>query len=303
METNSANTKTLVVGDMHLREKLILDRVSKAASNLNVEKIVFCGDYVDNWYQNREIILDELTYLRSWVKEMRKNAAGELEAGIPVPDIEIEFVVGNHDMQYLRRIPGAGTFVELYDEVAESLNEINVKAAATVGDYLITHAGVTGQWAKRFLELEDGYTARSVCAQLNKMFEQGDEESLAALSTAGARRGGKDLPGPLWADGSELCDDPLPGINQIVGHTPLRSVKEWRASSEDAGTAGESLFFCDTFSLTRGLMPIGDGNMVLVEDDSARKVTPDEAGIEPWTTASWKWLTNSIMPFLNLDDI
>ena len=147
---------------------------------------------------------------------MRESAAGELEAGIPVPDIEIEFVVGNHDMQYLRRIPGAGTFVELYDEVAESLNEINVKAAATVGDYLITHAGVTGQWAKRFLELEDDYTARSVCAQLNNMFEQGDEESLAALNTAGPRRGGKDLPGPLWADGSELCDDPL------AGHQPNR---------------------------------------------------------------------------------
>ena len=43
--------------------------------------------------------------------------------------------------------------------------------------------------------------------------------------------------------------------------------------------------------------------MVLVEDGSARKITPDEAGIEPWTTASWKWLTNSIMPLLNLDEI
>lgn len=300
METNSANTKTLVVGDMHLREKLILDRVFRAASNLSVGRIVFCGDYVDNWYQNREMVIDELTYLRSWVKAMRGDVASGLEVRPPASDFEVNLVIGNHDMQYLRRIPGAGTCTDLYDEVSEILREINVQAATVVGDYLITHAGVTKQWAKQFLELENGYTAHSVCAQLNKMFEQGDEASLAALSTAGPKRGGRDLPGPLWADCWELCDDPLPNIDQIVGHTPLACVDKWQTEADD-DSSGETLFVCDTFSLTRGLMPIGDGSMVLVEDGSARKITSDEAGIEPWSTASWAWLTNSVMPYLDLD--
>ena len=44
--SNSEN-KTLVIGDMHLKEELILSRVDQAIKKLNVNRVVFCGDYVD----------------------------------------------------------------------------------------------------------------------------------------------------------------------------------------------------------------------------------------------------------------
>lgn len=35
-----------------------------------------------------------------------------------------------------------------------------------------------------------------------------------------ARGGRSSAPGPLWADYTEVLDDPYKGINQIFGHTP-----------------------------------------------------------------------------------
>lgn len=43
----TSNQKTLVVGDMHLKEELILGRVDAAVSQMDIERVVFCGDYTD----------------------------------------------------------------------------------------------------------------------------------------------------------------------------------------------------------------------------------------------------------------
>jgi hypothetical protein len=31
---------------------------------------------------------------------------------------------------------------------------------------------------------------------------------------------------PIWIRPSSLCEDPLSGYNQIVGHTPVRAISE-----------------------------------------------------------------------------
>lgn len=104
--SNSENkAKTLVIGDMHLKEDLILSRVDQAIKKLDVNRVVFCGDYVDEWHSNRSIMLDAIDDFLTWIDGKRKHG------------LDVDFVLGNHDMQYLRGIPGPGTHTDLYKEV------------------------------------------------------------------------------------------------------------------------------------------------------------------------------------------
>ena len=88
--SNSENkAKTRVIGDMHLKEDLILSRVDQAIKKLDVNRVVFCGDYVDEWHSNRSIMLDAIDDFLTWIDGKRKHG------------LDVDFVLGNHDMQYL----------------------------------------------------------------------------------------------------------------------------------------------------------------------------------------------------------
>ena len=200
------NVKTLVVGDLHLKEELALPRVDAAVEALGIERVVLCGDYVDEWCSSTLTTHDALDYLTIWVKTQRRRG------------LTVDLVLGNHDAQYLLREPGPGTQTELYDVVANVLAELDVRAAATVGSSLVTHAGVTRAWAEAHLDPAESFEVDDLCRQLNALLDSGNERDLRILTQAGPARGGTELPSPLWAD-------PLPGVNQIVGHTPVESVE------------------------------------------------------------------------------
>ena len=282
----TAETKTLVVGDMHCKEELILARVDAAVEELSADRVVFCGDYVDEWRLSALAVREALSFLGDWVRARRAQG------------LAVELVLGNHDAQYLLHEPGAGTHEALYDEVAEALLALGVRAAVTVGASLVTHAGATAAWAGEFLDLSDGASADEVATQLNALLDDGVRMSLRMLATAGPGRGGYGLPGPLWADQGELVHDPLPGLDQIVGHTPVESVDLWQIPTEDGFAAPCHLVFCDTMSLTRDLAPLGDGSMVLVEGRSARAVSSEELGLGPWGQAACDWMETFVLPFL-----
>ena len=187
------DVKTLVVGDMHCKEELVLPRVDAAVEALGAGRVVFCGDYVDEWRSNALIMRDALDFFGGWVRSRRAQGLG------------VDLVLGNHDAQYLLHEPGPGTHTALYDEVAEALLALGVRAAVTVGTSLVTHAGVTRAWADEFLDLSDGASADEVARQLNALLDDGVRMSLRMLATAGPGRGGYELPGPLWADQGELA--------------------------------------------------------------------------------------------------
>ena len=280
------DVKTLVVGDMHCKEELILSRVDAAVEQLDCERVVFCGDYVDEWHSNILTMRDAMDALRSWVLARRADG------------LTVDLVMGNHDMQYRLRKAGPGTHTALFDEVAHLLDELDVRAAVTVGSSLVTHAGVTRAWANDCLDLTEGTDAATIAQQLNALLDHGQKVSLRMLAMAGEGRGGWELPGPLWADRSELIQDPLPGLDQIVGHTPIESIDLWNGSAEDDAPTAARLVFCDTMSLRGDLSPIGDGGMVLVDGRTIHTVTSEEVGIEPWAPAVWDWMTTRVLPFL-----
>lgn len=282
-----ASEKTVVVGDLHCKEELILPRVDAAVDALGAGRVVLCGDYVDEWLSNALTVRDSLDCLGRWVRERRARG------------MEVDLVLGNHDVQYLLRESGPGTHAALYDEVAEALLDLGVRAAVTVGPWLVTHAGVTRAWANDCLDLSEGAAADEIADQLNTLLDHGVKISLRMLATVGPGRCGYGLPGPLWADQSELVYDALPGLDQIVGHTPVRSIDLRQLSAEgDAGAAGR-LAFCDTMSLRRDLTPVGDGSLLLVEGRSARAVSGEELGLKPWGPAVFAWAKAYVRPLLD----
>ena len=278
--------KALVVGDMHCKEEFILTRVDTAVELLGCERVVFCGDYVDEWHSSILTMRDATDALRSWVLARRADG------------LMVDLVMGNHDMQYRLHEAGPGTHTALFSEVAHLLDELGVRAAVTVGNSLVTHAGVTRAWANDCLDLTEGTDAATIARQLNALLDHGQKVSLRMLAMAGEGRGGWELPGPLWADQSELSQDPLPGLDQIVGHTPVESVDLWNIPADDGVHTTARLIFCDTMSLRGDLSPIGDGSMLLVDGKTIRAVTDDELGMQPWQSAVWDWMTTSVLPFL-----
>lgn len=285
-EGEAMGRKTLVVGDMHLKEELILSRVDAAIEQMGIDRVVFCGDYLDEWNSNDLTMRDAIDCLTSWVKGRRSRG------------LAVDLVLGNHDMCYLLGIPGPGTHTKMYAEASAALGAINATMATTVGDFLVTHAGVTGAWASEHLEASACASAAAVANALNAMFERGTNEELAALYSAGPARGGTGVPSPLWADLSELYQDPLPGIAQIVGHTPVESIEFWQVPSPNGNYTESKLLFCDTFGLTPQFNPVGDGSMLLVEGSSMRAVTANDLDLDPWPRASWDWMTTAVLPFL-----
>lgn len=106
------------------------------------------------------------------------------------------------------------------------------------------------------------------------MFEHGNDEELLLFNLCGPGRGGISIPGPLWASTSELTVLGMPHLNQIVGHTPVYSVREL----EEQGFCGERYMACDTFSTDFDFRPLGDGSILLADDETheMRAVTPEE---------------------------
>ena len=179
------------------------------------------------------------------------------------------------------------------------LAQMNVRMAAAVDGWLATHAGLTSQFADIVLEIdveaepfdEPSYTAESLADQLNtafdhaltEMFEHGNDEELLLFNLCGPGRGGISIPGPLWASTSELTVLGMPHLNQIIGHTPVYSVREL----EEQGFRGERFMACDTFSTDFEFRPLGDGSVLLIDDETheMRPVTPEEVDCE-WTGMS-----------------
>lgn len=255
--------KTLVVGDIHCKP-----HITRAVKKLlpNYDKVVFLGDYEDDWTAT-----PELSY--QTVKEL-------IDLKLSEPD-KIILLWGNHTAS--NAIPdlfkcsgfNSETHTLLKDLYDTKLNGKSVfQLAYSEGNYLFTHAGVTNSYLKLLKasiqhyypdlqSLVDHTTAEKLCFLLNTIFYNGLKDHnyplFRMLNQVGPARGGyHQIPSPLWADKSELLKDPIPGISQVVGHTPVKTITIDKKTSS---------IFCDTFSTSfipfTGLeLPIGDSTLL-----------------------------------------
>lgn len=241
--------KTIMVGDTHLKQRAILPLVDDAVRLAQAQRVVFLGDYTDEWGSSDLEATDALGFLAEWVGQRRSEG------------LDVTLLLGNHDFQYLLREEGAGTHTRIMGRIRETLLSLGPVMATEVDGWLATHAGLTASWCAYFLEDPLPANAVEAAETLNDLYA--DEGTWGVLASCGAARGGMWYPGPLWADASELSVDHVPGIPQIVGHTPMATCT--RISEPDP-----VIWACDTFSRTRRGYAIGDWSLLIVEDGVAR---------------------------------
>lgn len=252
-------SKTLVVGDIHLKAFDMLAKVDDVLSDDGtIERVVFLGDVCDEWGSDDGQMMREIEEFADWVEDRRASG------------MRVDVLLGNHDFQYLLGVAGPGTHMGLMRFVSETLFQLGPQAACEVDGFLLTHAGLTRWFADE--HLDDPQSAAEAAEQLNDLYEDGSARALEAIFSRGMVRGGCDAPGPLWADKCELEEDPVDDIPQIVGHTPVATA--CRGEMRELGESAPEIWFCDTFSLQSDMTPIGDGSMLIVEDGNVEAVHP-----------------------------
>ncbi len=241
----------LVCGDLHAKYH-ILEKVKEKAKLF--DKVVFLGDYVDDWNTPPEVSYNLLNSLLEW-----KNSE---------PD-KIVLLWGNHDLsEYLKNeylCSGFNLRTSYLTHNLYSENEDKFQVAYGYGPLLFTHAGVTEGWLKNIYKNYGGILLGDLFADLlnhkcnikNRPSVQSDIFHEDELSWSGIARGGSKAPSPIWADKSELEEDSLTNpIFQIVGHTPVETI-----TIDDK----KNLVFCDTHSTYRDGKNIGDNSLLQVK--------------------------------------
>lgn len=183
---------------------------------------VFVGDYLDaktSEYRDTQII--NLLEILQYKQDNPKN---------------VILLLANHDLPYM--FLGRYNF-ESVD--AEAINKHTIfqtykhlfdGVAYAVGNYLITHAGVTKQWYDRFIGEYNGESATELAEKINELFR----EDPSAFSFGVCHYWVHDIYGndehqsPVWVRPNALCENNLLAeteIVQVVGHTPVENIKNF----------------------------------------------------------------------------
>jgi predicted MPP superfamily phosphohydrolase len=160
-----------------------------------IDKIVFLGDYFDNWE-------NEWPY-------QGENFENIIQFKKDSPD-KIDVLFGNHDTSYLldERCSGyqhykAKAIKEMIEDSIELMQVISV-----YDNYIFSHAGVSYKWM-RCAGIKD-------INKINKLFK----ERPNFFRWVGPDNYGDNAnEGPLWIRPESLYQTSVKGYNQIVGHT------------------------------------------------------------------------------------
>ncbi|PKE06633.1 phosphoesterase [Macrococcoides caseolyticum] len=224
---------TILIGDIHLKSRLILPLVDEIIERYNIQRVIFLGDYTDfpGQQKNVKLYARDLINLSEWkYNKLKKN-------------IEVINLIGNHDIYYYLGSPASFSLKdeEAFWSIGEFLEELNLQVAYQLDEYIVSHAGYNQffnpeQWHFEPLTLEksDGL------------------EKLA--NSIGPLRGGSSPGGsPVWADYQELINHPNLNITkQIVGHTPVRNID-----------INQNIISIDTFAVDNQLILYGNGSILL----------------------------------------
>lgn len=239
--------KALFVGDIHNHSYIFQD-IEKLDNEYHFDRVIFMGDYVDDWntdnHQSLET-LDRIFTLKTIDPE------------------KYTFLIGNHELSYLG-YKCSGHMTELEDVVEMKLNEhiddLDFYTIVQCGDteYVCTHAGITNGFA---LESLGGRNWKQFLGNMNQFKKM----NLYPLSKCSYLRGGNDeFSSFLWCDRREhsyfSLEEPIVPY-QIVGHTPVKTVVK-----------GGNIFFIDTHSTYRDGSEYGDKSYLVWGDNEFKIV-------------------------------
>lgn len=253
----------LFVGDLHTKYH-ILEKVIELGEKY--DKVIFLGDYVDDWGAIPEASYNLLNRLIEYKKEN--------------PD-KVVLLLGNHDLsEWFSRPFACSGFNPKTHSLVEPLFRNNAKLfdiAYAINGCLCSHAGFTKEWVKKYLpaylDTKEQHPEKlayiiNYCFHNRDNYNQPDYEFTSnvffGLAEAGYMRGGGGVPSPTWADSEELVSDWLP-YTQIVGHTPHYSVTFYNRCDRE-------IYFCDTFSTVSDGTPIGDSSLLAMNNGLPEKI-------------------------------
>ena len=266
----------MVIGDVHDKWTTITPLIDKIVLRYDVDRIVLMGDLLNDWSISAVDEFREIKHFYDWISNQT---------------FRVDVLAGNHDAYYLLDASdhsyGAdevwnqspGHHYEFRGEIHELLTRLHrpIRAATVIHsnheDWLLSHAGVTNTWFQLHLD-GTGRSPKKISHDVNRMLEVSDWDQ---LYTIGVGRGGRSTPSPLWADKKELLDDPLPGIAQIVGHTPVPTVEEWMRPKDD-GVSKWPIVFVDTMSTFSDGRRIGDWTALICDNDGIMTINLEDPG-------------------------
>ena len=203
--------RTLIISDLHNR----IDWVEPALSSLQYDKVIFLGDYLDDFDDSVENI---------------KKVAKWLKQSLSMPD-RIH-LCGTHEMWY--RFP-SNPFLRSSGNTEQKSNVINhiltekdwntLKLCYYEQGFLLTHAGVHSyHLGKNNLGTQE--MLNRIKSETEKALHDIRIGKINPWLDAGFARGGLQVVGGIiWLDWLDEFE-PVPYLNQIVGHTQLRYPEE-----------------------------------------------------------------------------
>lgn len=226
--------KVFVIPDVHLKP-WILKKADVLIEKGEYDKIVFLGDFVDDWGQERNIGLYDDTFnaLRDFLKKHTNSLV----------------CYGNHDISYVWGRLESGYSAMAKSTVLARLQEIrSILRADQIGflfridQVLFSHAGLTRSFVMKHFAYDTDTSVDHIVECVNHMTER-----------------------ELWKDDSPIWARPQygnaamypAGFLQVVGHTPVEKVEK----------AGD-LLSLDNFSTYRNGDSIGDVRFVWVDTET-----------------------------------
>lgn len=239
--------KVLFVGDVHNHTYMFND-VQRLDKEHNFDKIIFLGDYVDDWNTTNKESLETL------------DKVIELKTNNPEKYI---FCIGNHELSYLG-YPCSGHQKEMDNlvrlKLIENLDCFVSYTTIQLGDDLFycSHAGFVNDYLINELQPNNTKWEDNI-----KSLKYNILSRLHLMTPCSYFRGGRyPYSSFLWADRRELmyCPDNLIIPYQIVGHTPALTVGSYISELE-------KLYFIDTHSTYKNGEPYGDKSYLMWDEN------------------------------------
>lgn len=195
--------KTLILPDLHLQ----WEKADKIIKHESADKIVFLGDYFDEYNDNYQMNL----VMAEWLKD-----------SLTQPNRIHLF--GNHDISYAfkHRSYKCSGYEAGKDYAINSVMKEEqwrqLKLYTYVDDFLCTHAGLHTHFYQVY---NKGRSVSKFLADESQLALNDGFNELPArpIFWAGRSRGGTETVGGIvWCDSSEFVG--IHGLNQVFGHTP-----------------------------------------------------------------------------------
>lgn len=255
--------KTIFVGDIHTK-KFIPKSIEKLLEkDKDIDKVIFTGDYSDEWNGNEKENLDILETMFNLKRKYNDK---------------VILLLGNHDLSYMG-YPCSGhiypddQIIKMYKDNHELLQVIYLNEEE---NYIVSHGGFTQNWYDIINQYYEG-TLKEKVDKINNDFQNINSEEyqslLELLAIASVSSGSNSIYAScLWARPYDHLYHPFETmIDQIVGHTPIKDTIE--IESKKTGLLEQNIiYFIDTFSTYRNRTPYGKEEVLIKIGDTYTSV-------------------------------